>query len=435
MGPWLNNAGGLFGFWPVSRDYSLRITRQPTSAATKVRHPGGMIGMMVNGVAIYDLGDAFSFNQTNGTAPSASNVTGSDAMGATGDGYWSRDALAVEVVTFDPGFAHQPGNNGQYHYHAEPKALRYQLGDNMKATYNAATNTYNYTEIDPTGVVTPLHHSPIIGWCYDGYPIYGPYGYSSPNNPTSSVTRMRSGFVLRNATNAATYGTANLSITGRVTLPRWAAIAQGYLTESGAPAGDYNLPALNGYGPLVSTAYSLGRYIGDYDYLGDRGRVQGVDFNLDKYNGRQCVTPEFPNGTYAYFVAIDASGNTTFPHLLGKQYYGTSNSTANVTIPAGATVLFNGGPKKKEQAAAPIVNPASGNVTLTWSSVEGGTYQVEASNSIATGWSTIGAAVPAAADANTTSLIDPGAARTSPQRFYRLSRTSTGTYDPVYTGQ
>lgn len=305
----------------------------------------------------------------------------------------------------------------------------------MKSTYNAATNTYTYTEIDPTGVVTPLHHSPIIGWCYDGYPIYGPYGYSSANNPTSSVTRMRSGFVLRNATNAATYGTANLSITGRVTLPRWAAIAQGYLTESGAPAGDYNLPALNGYGPLVSTAYALGRYIGDYDYLGDRGRVQGVDFDLDKYNGRQCVTPEFPNGTYAYFVAIDASGNTAFPHLLGKQYYGTANSTANATVPAGATVLFTGGPKKKEEAAAPTVNRANGNVTLTWSSVEGGTYQVEASNSIATGWSTIGAAVPAAADATTTSLIDPGAALSSPRRFYRVSRTSTGTYDPVYTGQ
>lgn len=435
MGPWLNNAGGLFGFWPVSRDYSVRITRQPTPSATKVRHPGGMIGMMVNGVAIYDLGDAFSFNQSNSTAPNASNVTGSDAMGATGDGYWSRDALAVEVVTFDPGFAHQPGNNGQYHYHAEPKALRYQLGDNMKSTYNAATNTYTYTEIDPTGVVTPLHHSPIIGWCYDGYPIYGPYGYSSANNPTSSVTRMRSGFVLRNATNAATYGTANLSITGRVTLPRWAAIAQGYLTESGAPAGDYNLPALNGYGPLVSTAYALGRYIGDYDYLGDRGRVQGVDFDLDKYNGRQCVTPEFPNGTYAYFVAIDASGNTAFPHLLGKQYYGTANSTANATVPAGATVLFTGGPKKKEEAAAPTINRANGNVTLTWSSVEGGTYQVEASNSIATGWSTIGAAVPAAVDATTTSLIDPGAALSSPRRFYRVSRTSTGTYDPVYIGQ
>jgi hypothetical protein len=29
-----------------------------------------------------------------------------------------------------------------------------------------------------------------------------------------------------------------------------------------------------------------------------------VDFDLDEYNGRWCVTPEFPNGTYAYFVAI-----------------------------------------------------------------------------------------------------------------------------------
>ena len=25
---------------------------------------------------------------------------------------------------------------------------------------------------------SPLLHSPIIGWAYDGNPIYGPYGYS-----------------------------------------------------------------------------------------------------------------------------------------------------------------------------------------------------------------------------------------------------------------
>ena len=113
MGPWLTAGSGLFGFWPLARDYSTRITRNPVPGPTKVRHGGGMIGMMVNGVAIYDLGDAFSFNQTNTTVPTATTVTGSDAMGATGDGFWSRDALAVEVVTFDPGFAHQPGNNGR----------------------------------------------------------------------------------------------------------------------------------------------------------------------------------------------------------------------------------------------------------------------------------------------------------------------------------
>ena len=64
MGPWLTAGNGLFGFWPLARDYSTRITRNPAPAATKVRHGGGMIGSMVNGVAIYDLGDAFSFNQT-----------------------------------------------------------------------------------------------------------------------------------------------------------------------------------------------------------------------------------------------------------------------------------------------------------------------------------------------------------------------------------
>ena len=124
MGPWYVNSGALFGFWPLSRDYQIRITRSPAPATpTKTKHPGGMIGMMVNGVAIYDLGDAFSFHQTANNP----SVTGTDGMGVTGDGYWSRDALAVEVVTFDPGFAHQPGNNGQYHYHAEPKALRYRV--------------------------------------------------------------------------------------------------------------------------------------------------------------------------------------------------------------------------------------------------------------------------------------------------------------------
>ena len=30
-------------------------------------------------------------------------------------------------------------------------------------------------------------HSPIIGWAYDGNPIYGPFGYSDPNNINSHL--------------------------------------------------------------------------------------------------------------------------------------------------------------------------------------------------------------------------------------------------------
>ena len=54
---------------------------------------------------------------------------------------------------------------------------------------------------------------------------------------------------------------------------------------------------------MWSSNYPLGRYMEDNDYLGDHGYVQGVDFDLDEYNGRWCFTPDFPKGTYAYFVS------------------------------------------------------------------------------------------------------------------------------------
>lgn len=439
MGPWLSANGGLFGFWPVSQNFTVRLPRNPASPVptTKARHQGGVIGLMVNGVGIYDLGDAFGFVQTN-----SSPVMGSDSMGSTDVFHpWWRDALAVEVVTFDPGFAHQPGLNGQYHYHAEPKALRYQLGDNMQRTLDPTNNTYTYTEDTNT-----LHHSPIIGWCFDGYPIYGPYGYSDPTNAASPVTRMRSGFVLRNASNQTAYGTANLVATGRTTLPKWAAIAEGF-TYVANTNGDFDLVATN-YGPATTyittnvmgpnsntNFYTLGRYIGDYDYLGDRGQTPGLAgiFDLDQYNGRQCVTPEFPGpvGTYAYFVAVDATGKPAFPYLLGKQYYGTKSGITQAAVPGGATEIFNGGPNVKEVINTPVADLGNGNVTLTWSSVEGGTYLLQASTNLLStnNWITL-ATLPAATNAIQTAATDSGGAATNSARFYRVIRSALAPYGP-----
>lgn len=437
MGPFLTNGTGLFGFWPVSQNYTIKMPRTPGAVpAAKTPHAGGLIGMMVNGVGIYDLGDAFAFVQT-GSAP----VTGSDAMGQTNATHpWWRDALAVEVVTFDPGFAHQPGINGQYHYHAEPKALRYQLGDNMQATYSGApNNTYSYTED-----TSNLHHSPILGWSFDGYPIYGPYGYSDPTTLGGTVTRMRSGFVLRNGLN----GTTNITSTGRTTLPKWAAIAESLATLANYSSqtlsnNDFVLATASLYGPNTNyangpTTYSLGRYIGDYDFLGDRGQTQGPagTFDLDQYNGRTCKTPEFPGGTYAYFVTIDAAGTPAFPYMLGKQYYGTKTGTAQgVTVPAsGVTEYFNAGGTNLAEtwSGSPVVNGGTGDVTITWSSVEGGTYKVEASSNLST-WTTIAASV--AAPANTvlpapatvitqTSVVESAAAlpANNTKRFYKVTR-------------
>lgn len=68
-----------------------------------------------------------------------------------------------------------------------------------------------------------------------------------------------------------------------------------------------------GYAPST-TAYPLGSFVEDYEYTGAG--------HLDRRNGRFCVTPDFPGGTYAYFMTFDASANPAFPYILGDQYYG-----------------------------------------------------------------------------------------------------------------
>ena len=79
---------------------------------------------------------------------------------------------------------------------------------------------------------------------------------------------------------------------------------------------------------------------------------------------------------------------------------------------------------------------SSGVVTLTWNSLEGGGYKLEASTNL-TSWSIIAPGVPAASNATQTSSTDTGTALPagSTMRFYRVSRTGLATFDPAYTGQ
>jgi hypothetical protein len=42
---------------------------------------------------------------------------------------------------------------------------------------------------------TSSYHSPILGWAYDGNPIYGPYGFTDPQG--GNISQMISGYELR----------------------------------------------------------------------------------------------------------------------------------------------------------------------------------------------------------------------------------------------
>jgi YHYH protein len=401
MGPWYLDGARLQAFpnFPANQNVLYRLPRSPVVASSRTLTPAGPIGYFVDGVAVFDNRDTFSYTNATGADAQPGGAMPGPGGGGQGDGIWNRDAWVNEGVTFDSANAHQAGAN--YHYHANTPALRAMLGDNVE--YSATTKSYVEKSTPPTA------HSPILGWMADGYPVYGPYGYSSPMDPTSTVRRMISGYVKRDGSS----GTANLVATGRTTLPAWAARAQGRSA---------NLASTQ-YGPAVAGIYALGRYLEDYDYRGELGYTLGTDFDLDLDNGRFCVTPEFPGGTYAYFLSIEANGTPRFPYTIGRWFHGSPTGGAVTSIAETVTEYSRSGPARGIQVSASS-SPAA--VNLTWTSVEGGTYVI-ATSADGTNFTSLASGVTSAG--TSTSFLT--AVRAA---YYQVTLTALAVYDSRGTG-
>jgi hypothetical protein len=48
---------------------------------------------------------------------------------------------------------------------------------------------------------------------------------------------------------------------------------------------------------------------------------------LDESNGRFCVTPEYPEGVYAYLATVDENWNSVYPYAVGPVFYGNVVTT------------------------------------------------------------------------------------------------------------
>lgn len=221
IGPWNANPN-----IPVNKNFVFKITRHPEeNKGTLTSVPLGHVGVWSNGVSIFNPYDGMSYNNA---------------------GVWNRDALYYEGISFDDCLGH-PNGQGEYHHHVNPTCL--------------------YDDADST------HHSPIIGYAFDGFPIYGAYGYVDGN---TTVKRMKSSYVMNTGTTRTN-------------------------------------------GPDVSSTYPLGAFIEDRTFVKGSG-------DLDVHNGRICITPDYPDGIYAYFVTIDTNLDPVFPYVLGSTYYGTVQS-------------------------------------------------------------------------------------------------------------
>ncbi len=405
MGPWFSQ--NPFATLPKDQKTIFRFDQGPTpetgnhTATTQQT----ATGLLVNGVAIFDQQDGFSWNNNPPMpfSPGIFQTSGGGGMMPNGSGIWNRNTAVGDANTLDQANAHPTvTGTAEYHNHINPVALRAELHDNIyysgptstglfpfdsgvitRATFtspivitsashhlangmqvtisgvngNTAANgnftvanvtantfelagsvgngtytsggTWSTVEIQPDfdsddydeeTVAANLRHSPILGWALDGYPIYGPYGFSDPMDATSAIERLDSSYQLRN-------------ITTRTALPGFA--AQARFGDNVFLNGMGELPlSMTQFGPNVNFQFPLGFFVEDFEFQSGLG-------DLDQYNSRFTVTPEYPNGTQAYFMTIDAAGNAAFPFTTGRQFFGNVTAARVSNVPTTATLAFD----------------------------------------------------------------------------------------------
>lgn len=80
-------------------------------------------------------------------------------------------------------------------------------------------------------------------------------------------------------------------------------------------------------GPKVSRKFPLGFFESDYEY------VPHSDENYaDEHNGKFCITPEYPLGTYCYFATVDSNNSASYPFFVGPNFYGKVNKKKTDSI-------------------------------------------------------------------------------------------------------
>ena len=277
--------------------------------ADKENTPTGIIAILRNGVALHNVKTRDSYGNDSVWHYNAMYTAG----GTTGYGpgtetfFWRHRDQHGGIVDY----------NGQYHYYANPTAI---YNDNL------------------------FEHSPLLGYAFDGVPIYGPQGYASKSYTGDGTTTVFAGpsgpeyaTALMNDLNIKIKknGTAQI-VTTDFTYTGAAGNEKSQITFGTAPALDsvilftvtskiqkmrssYRLKTGTrvaiGTEPAIPTGSYDGTYYEDYEYVAGLG-------DLDEYNGRIAYTPEKPSGMYAYYVTVDDDGLPVYPYVIGPKYYG-----------------------------------------------------------------------------------------------------------------
>ena len=177
--------------------------------------------------------------------------------------------VAINGVVFDPGTAEvwqpgdeivsRPGPGTRMEPDMDRSRVwnyegmgRMNLGIDDSHAHVQPTGAYHYHGL-PTGLIERLRKEQgedkmlLIGYAADGFPIYAENGHTMADDATSPLKKLRSSYEVKKGNRP---------------------------TGDNGPGGKYD-----------------GMFVQDYEFIKDSG-------DLDECNGREGVTPEYPDGTY-----------------------------------------------------------------------------------------------------------------------------------------
>jgi hypothetical protein len=236
-----NHEMGPYGLNPnaeASKNNTFTFPLTPSAGPTDAGF--GTVAVAFNGVSLFNPADA------------------RDIGGCTGN------AGFIEADHVDP-FGGHPTPDGTYHYHS---------GEFLKKAEEIGLSH------------NPTEHASLVGYGFDGLPIYGPHGFSDPNDAESNLKMLKSCYRLKAERDCCD------------TLAQCATSAT-----------------------FENKILEMGAFVEDFEF--DQAAFDAGQCDLDEFNSRQAVTPEYPEGTRIYVMTFDDNDAVAFPFIFGTRYWGS----------------------------------------------------------------------------------------------------------------
>ena len=208
-----------------------------------------------------------------------------DTLTYKSEGVWYNTALAFEIEDLDLCLGHAA--DGGYHHHSYSPCLMAQLND----TGNA--------------------HSPIHGFAYDGFPMYGPY---HANNTVAVSCWQPRDYSASSLTGCGSDGKRTCLLIDQFDYTKG-------VTTTSKPGPNVTTVIYSQSSNPVKTASGI--YFQDYFYNSTCTKL-GEEY-LDQYNGH-----DHDGYGYHYHLTADEDLNPTFPYMAGPKFYGCIQGTNNV---------------------------------------------------------------------------------------------------------